>query len=183
MQATRWRLSLARGVAEWIYRGKVNGKGKGEARKAGWESSSSDPFSLALQRYADVGERKRTTEKLKWTPMGVCAAERDGISTSERSTTFATINSTVIGLDRNFRKVDVDEKRKIFRFLQNFHNFCIGHKFTEWKRKNLIPPKCSLTPTCFGASRETRRERARERDFPSQDSRESLWKNKSDIGK
>lgn len=121
MQATRWRLSLARGVAEWIYRGKVNGKGKGEARKAGRERLSSDPFSLALQRYADIGERKRTTEKLKWTPTGVCTAERDGIST--RSTTFATINSTVIGLDRNFWKV-------VIRCWRETKNFPLSTKFS-----------------------------------------------------
>lgn len=102
MQATRWSLSLARGVAEWIYRGKVNGKGKGEARKADRERSSNDPFSLTLQRYADVGERKRTTEKLKWTLTGICTAKRDGISTNGCSTTFVIINSTAIGLNTNF---------------------------------------------------------------------------------
>lgn len=91
MQATRWRLSLARGVAEWIYRGKVNGKE--EARREDRERSSSDPFSLALQRNADVGEKKRTTEKLKWTPTGVRAAWRGGISTDERCTTFGIVNS------------------------------------------------------------------------------------------
>lgn len=49
------------------------------------ERSSSDPFSLALQRYADAGEKKRTTEKLKWTPTGARAARRGGISTDERT--------------------------------------------------------------------------------------------------
>lgn len=43
---------------------------------------------------------------------------------------------------------------KFSAFRKNFHNFCIGRKFTEWKRGSLIPPKCSLPTTCFSASRE-----------------------------
>lgn len=117
MQATRWRLSLARGVAEWIYRGKVNGKGKGEAKKAGRERSSSDPFSLALQRYADVGERKRTAEKLKWTLTGICAAERE----MEFQRTSALLHlwlliPTAIGLDAKFFKSTPRRWRKTKNF-------------------------------------------------------------------
>lgn len=46
---------------------------------------------------------KGRQEKLKWTPTRVCTAERYGISTDKRSTTFA-INSTAIGLEGNFQE-------------------------------------------------------------------------------
>lgn len=51
-------------------------------------------FFLALQRHADVGRRKKTTEKLKWTPAGISTArsarEMEFLAT-ERHTAFVII--------------------------------------------------------------------------------------------
>lgn len=75
----------------------ARGKGTRERRVgSGRERSSGDPFFfLALQRHADVGGRKRTTEKLKWTPAGISSTEngkkRDGISMNERHTASVII--------------------------------------------------------------------------------------------
>lgn len=131
---TRWRLSVAKGVAEWIYRGGVNG-GKGAERVGSRKIVENDPFPPALQRYADVGGRKKTTEKLKWTPAGNFSArnererkrerkkQRDGISMNEECrTAFMIINSIlIIDLDGNFSQ-NTNTFREIFIIFASFKN-------------------------------------------------------------
>lgn len=129
----RWRLSVAKGVAEWIYRREVNGEKEAEDRERSLRVTLF--FSSALQRYADVGGRKRTTEKLKWTPAGIFS-ERERRRKKETEfpwTRSAVLHSWLLTPFSILIWTEIFTEREHFPW--NFHNFCIIQKCTS-KKKN-----------------------------------------------